>query len=81
MMLSVEITALPARLEFVLEDSGPKVKAKAGRSPAPDGVRSGGRAPRLIHSAVDITSYNPNSSTGNRLKLVKFLPGKTSGRD
>lgn len=79
MMLSLEIVAHPDRLEFLLEDSGSKVQAKAARFPSPEDVCPGGLGTPFIQTAIDTTCYDPGYGAGNRLKLVKFLPGQAAG--
>ena len=81
LMLSLEMAAHPDRMEFILEDSGPKVKAPAGRSPLPGDVCPGGSETPFIQTAIDTSCYDTGSAAGNRLKLVKFLPGKAPGSE
>lgn len=80
-MLSLEIVAHPGQLEFVLEDSGPKVKPAAVGSPAPEDVCPGCAGTPFIQTAFDRSSYDPSFAAGNRLKLLKFLPGNAVGRE
>ena len=80
MMLSLEMVAHPDRLELVLEDSGPKVNATAVPAPASRGVpRGGSESP--VQSGVDAGGYDSSCRAGNRLKLVKFLPGGSVGKE
>jgi anti-sigma regulatory factor (Ser/Thr protein kinase) len=74
--LSLEIVAYPDRMEFILEDSGPKVPEDAMRLRSADDVRRGGLGTLFIQTYMDTTCYDASYGEGNRLKLVKFLPGK-----
>jgi anti-sigma regulatory factor (Ser/Thr protein kinase) len=73
--LTLKILSYPDRLEFILEDSGPKVSTRGGRPRAPDETRPAGPS-TFIRTSMDAVSYDENPDEGNRLKLVKFLPGK-----
>jgi anti-sigma regulatory factor (Ser/Thr protein kinase) len=79
--LELEITTYPDRLEFVLEDFGPCVKPENIRPRSLDEVRPGGLGTLIIQSYMDSTCYDTGRSHGNRLKMVKYLPGKGSRRD
>jgi len=79
-MLSVEIVDHADRLEFILEDAGPKVNAELIRPRALDDVRPGGLGTLFIQTYVDTSCYDTSYCEGNRLKLVKFLPGKAPER-
>jgi anti-sigma regulatory factor (Ser/Thr protein kinase) len=76
--LALEIRAFPDRLEFVLEDWGPKVRSEQIRPRPLDDVRPGGLGTFFINSFVDASSYDEGFAEGNRLKMVKYLPGKGS---
>jgi anti-sigma regulatory factor (Ser/Thr protein kinase) len=79
-MLSLEIAVYADRLEFILEDSGPKVKAESIRPRSFDDVRPGGLGTLFIQTYTDTSCYDASYGEGNRLKLVKFLPGKAPER-
>ncbi len=66
------------RLEFILEDWGPKVREELIRPRPLDELRPGGLGTFFIYSFMDKCSYDPNFKEGNRLKLVKFLTQKGS---
>jgi len=70
--LALEVRNLPDRLEFVIEDSGPKVRSDAIRPRALDDVRPGGLGSFFIKSFTDSCSYDETFTEGNRLRLVKF---------
>jgi anti-sigma regulatory factor (Ser/Thr protein kinase) len=74
--LAVEIHTFPDRLEFFLEDWGPKVDEKSIRPRALDELRPGGLGTFFIYSFMDQCGYDPDFTGGNRLKLVKFLTRK-----
>jgi anti-sigma regulatory factor (Ser/Thr protein kinase) len=74
--LALEVHTFPDRLEYVLEDWGPKVCEEKIRPRPLDEVRPGGLGTFFIYSFMDKCSYDPDFKEGNRLKLVKFLPGK-----
>ncbi len=75
-LVALEIHTLSDRLEFILEDSGPKVCQDQIRPRPLDELRPGGLGTFFIYSFVDECSYDPNYQEGNRLKLVKFLSRK-----
>jgi anti-sigma regulatory factor (Ser/Thr protein kinase) len=75
-LMALEVRSQPDRLEFVLEDWGPKVREELIRPRPLDEVRPGGLGTFFIYSFMDECSYDPSFKEGNRLKLVKFLPRK-----
>lgn len=79
--LALEIVEFPDRLEFLLEDSGPKVQPESLRPRQLDDVRPGGLGTFFIHSFMDASSYDPDFPAGNRLKLIKYLPRKVTSTD
>lgn len=76
--LALELKRFPNRLEFLLEDWGPRVRSEEIRSRPLDEVRPGGLGTFFISSFVDACSYDPDFAGGNRLRMVKYLPRKTS---
>ncbi len=74
--MALEIRRLPDRLEFILEDWGPKVCEDKIRPRALDELRPGGLGTFFIYSFMDECSYDQDCKNGNRLKLVKFLSRK-----
>ena len=72
-LMSLEVRCLPDRLEFILEDFGPKVREDLIRPRPLDELRPGGLGTFFIYSFMDKCSYDPEFKHGNRLKLVKFL--------
>jgi anti-sigma regulatory factor (Ser/Thr protein kinase) len=75
-LLALELRSLPDRMEFVLEDWGPKVRPELIRPRPLDELRPGGLGTFFIYSFMDECSYDPTFQEGNRLKLVKFLSRK-----
>ena len=70
--LALEVRNLHDRLEFAIEDTGPKVRSDAIRPRALDDVRPGGLGSFFIKSFTDSSSYDEAYTGGNRLRLVKF---------
>jgi anti-sigma regulatory factor (Ser/Thr protein kinase) len=70
--LALEVRNLRDRLEFVIEDTGPKVRSDTIRPRALDDVRPGGLGSFFIRSFTDSYSYDEAYTEGNRLRLVKF---------
>jgi len=79
--LALEIAAFPDRIEFVLEDSGPKVPPEVLQPRSVDEVRPGGLGTFFIKCFMDVTSFDEDFPAGNRLKLVKYLSGKAALQD
>ncbi len=79
--MALEIQNFPDRMEFVLEDSGPKVQAEAIRPRPLDDVRPGGLGTFFINCFMDASSYDKDYVEGNRLRMVKYLPRKVSSSD
>ncbi|MCJ7504580.1 MAG: ATP-binding protein [Acidobacteriia bacterium] len=79
--LALEIWTYPDRMEFVLEDSGPKVEPGEVQPRPLEDVRPGGLGTFFIKSFVDECSYEENFPAGNRLKLVKYFARKVSASD
>lgn len=79
--LALEIQIFPDRVEFVLEDSGPKVREESIRPRPLEEVRPGGLGTFFINCFVDKRSYDLDFTEGNRLRLVKYLPGRAATGD
>lgn len=75
-LMALEVRSLPDRLEFLVEDWGPKVCEELIRPRPLDELRPGGLGTFFIYAFMDECSYDPDFKEGNRLKLVKFLSGK-----
>jgi anti-sigma regulatory factor (Ser/Thr protein kinase) len=74
--LALEIRTYPDRMEFMLEDSGPKVRLE-DLAPRPlDEVRPGGLGTYFIKCFMDSVAFDEDFPDGNRLQLVKYLPRK-----
>lgn len=73
--MSLEVLDFADRLEFVIEDSGPKVQPECVRPRSLDEVRPGGLGTFFIKCFVDSSSYDESFTEGNRLRLVKFKIG------
>ncbi len=79
--LALEIKAFPDRMEFALEDLGPKVQPHAICPRALEDIRPGGLGTYFIRCFMDVASYDENFPAGNRLRLVKYLPRKGQGKN
>ena len=79
--MALEILRYTDRIEFVIEDRGPKIRSDAIRSRSLDDVRPGGLGTFFIKCFVDSSSYDETFADGNRLRLVKYLPRKVSPSD
>ena len=79
--LALEIRTFPDRLEFVLEDWGPKVQAERFRPRSLDEVRPGGMGTLFINSYMDACVYDPEFAEGNRLRMIKYFPRKGAPGD
>lgn len=79
--LALDILTYPDRMEFILEDSAPKVNPAAIRPRALDDIRPGGLGTHFIHSFMDSCKFDEHFSEGNRLIMIKHLPRKVSTRD
>jgi anti-sigma regulatory factor (Ser/Thr protein kinase) len=77
--LALEIAKFPDRLEFLLEDWGPKVRSENIRPRPLDEVRPGGLGTFFISSIMDACSYDQDFPQGNRLRMVRNFPHKSSG--
>jgi anti-sigma regulatory factor (Ser/Thr protein kinase) len=74
--LALELRRFPDRLEFLVEDWGPKVRAEQIRPRPLDEVRPGGLGTLFINTYMDVCVYDPEFPEGNRLKMVKYFPRK-----
>jgi len=79
--LALEILTLPDRMEFILEDSAPKVQPEAIRSRPLDEIRPGGLGTFFMNSYMDKCTFDEHFAKGNRLIMVKYLRGKASTND
>ncbi len=80
-LLALEIAPFPDRIEFILEDSGPKVQADVLQPRALDDLRPGGLGTHFIKCFMDETSFDEDFPGGNRLRLVKYLSRKATLQD
>lgn len=71
--LALEIRTYGDRIEFILEDWGPKVRLEQVHPRALDDVRPGGLGTFFIKSFLDATYYDDNFPEGNRLTMVKYF--------
>jgi anti-sigma regulatory factor (Ser/Thr protein kinase) len=76
----LEVNTYPDRMEFILEDTGPKVQPESIQPRALEEVRPGGLGTYFIKCFVDASSYDESFPHGNRLKLVKYLSPKAADR-
>lgn len=79
--LALEVSRFPNRLEFILEDRGPKVRAEEIRPRSLDEVRPGGLGTLFISTFMDACEYDPDFADGNRLKMIKYFPRKGAPGD
>jgi anti-sigma regulatory factor (Ser/Thr protein kinase) len=77
--MALEVLDYDDRLEFVIEDSGPKVHPECVRHRPLDDVRPGGLGTFFMKCFTDVTSYDDAFTEGNRLRLVKFKANKGGG--
>ncbi|MGO8813338.1 MAG: ATP-binding protein [Terriglobia bacterium] len=75
-LLTLEVRSLTDRLEFVLEDWGPKVCEDLIRPRQLDDLRPGGLGTFFIYTFMDNCSYDHAFEEGNRLTMVKLLSRK-----
>lgn len=80
-ILALQILTFPDRLEFVLEDLAPKIDYDRCRPRPLDEIRPGGLGVFFINSYMDSCSFDKDFSPGNRLVMVKYLPGKVAAGD
>jgi anti-sigma regulatory factor (Ser/Thr protein kinase) len=74
----LQVTTYPDRMEFFLEDNGPKVRPESIQPRPLEEVRPGGLGTYFIKCFVDASSYDESFPGGNRLKLVKYLSPKAA---
>ena len=77
--MALEVMDYADRLEFVIEDSGPKVQPERVRHRPLNEVRPGGLGTFFIKCFTDRSSYDEAFTEGNRLRLVKFKGNRWSG--
>ncbi len=76
--MALEVLDFADRLEFVIEDSGPKVQPERVRHRPLNDVRPGGLGTFFIKCFTDSSSYDEAFTEGNRLRLVKFKGNRQS---
>ncbi len=74
--MALEVCDFSDRIEFVLEDSGPKVHPELVRPRPLEDVRPGGLGTFFIKCFTDSSCYDEAFTEGNRLRLVKFKGNK-----
>lgn len=79
--LMLEIQSFPDRIEFALEDRGPKVEQRNIRPRPLEDVRPGGLGTYFIRCFVDVAAYDESFAEGNRLRLTKYLRHEETGRN
>jgi anti-sigma regulatory factor (Ser/Thr protein kinase) len=77
-LLALEVRHLEDRLEFILEDWGPKVSEERIHPRSLEDIRPGGLGTFFISTFMDECTYDRDFKGGNRLKLVKYLSRKGS---
>jgi len=78
--LALEVMDYADRLEFVIEDSGPKVHPERIRPRPLNEVRPGGLGTYFMKCYTDRCSYDDAFTEGNRLRLVKYKGNRRSGK-
>lgn len=76
--LALEIRELPDRMEFYLEDSGPRARLETGWPRRQEEAGFGGEEGHFVSKVMDSTRYGQDFAGGNRLKMTKFFPRKVS---
>lgn len=76
--LALEIRNHADRMEFILEDSAPKIQPEAIRSRPLDEIRPGGLGTFFMKTFMDKCTFDEHFAKGNRLIMVKYLRGKAS---
>jgi anti-sigma regulatory factor (Ser/Thr protein kinase) len=76
--LDLEIQTFPDRMEFVLEDSGPKMPAETLEAQPSQELRAGGLGTQLMRQVMDTCALDEDFSRGNRLRMVKRFPPRGS---
>ena len=76
--MALEVMDYADRLEFVIEDSGPKVQPERIRHRPLNEVRPHGLGTFFIKCLTDRCSYDEAFTEGNRLRLVKFKGNRRS---
>jgi len=79
--LTLEVWTYPDRLEFTLEDWGPKVRPETLQPRPLAEIRPGGLGTYFMKCFMDAISYDEDFAGGNRLRLVKYLSPKGSTCD
>jgi len=74
--LGLEVLRFPDRVEFLLEDWGPRVCSEQIRPRPLDEVRPGGLGTYFMNCFMDICSYDRDFPGGNRLRMVKYFSRK-----
>ena len=74
--LALVFRKFPDRVEFLLEDWGPRVDSERIRPRPLDEVRPGGLGTFFISSYMDTCCYDKDFVEGNRLRMVKYFPRK-----
>jgi len=64
------------KVRVVLRDFGDKIDPQKIKPRNLDEIRPGGLGVHLIKSTMDVVDYDNTLDVGNRLTLVKYLPGK-----
>jgi anti-sigma regulatory factor (Ser/Thr protein kinase) len=78
--MALEVMDYADRLEFVIEDSGPKVQPERVHHRPLNEVRPGGLGTFFIKCFTDRSSYDEAFTEGNRLRLVKFKASRQSSK-
>jgi anti-sigma regulatory factor (Ser/Thr protein kinase) len=78
--MALEVMDYADRLEFVIEDSGPKVQPERVHPRPLNEVRPGGLGTFFMKCFTDRCSYDEAFAEGNRLRLVKFKANRRSSK-
>ena len=77
-LIALEIQTYPDRVEFCVEDSGPKVRPETMQAKPLGELRVGGLGLHLINGVMDACAFDENFAEGNRFRMTKLLPRKVS---
>lgn len=75
-LMVVNFKVFDDQLQVVLRDFGDKVDPKSIKPRDLNEIRPGGLGVHLIKSTMDVVKYDTSLEVGNKLILIKYLPGK-----
>lgn len=76
----IKFNVTPKQFAVVIEDDGTKTDPASVEGRSLNDVRPGGLGVHFIRKTFDVFEFDQSKSSGNRLRLIRHLEGKSEDR-